>query len=261
MNWLVIWKLTNIMKIFDITLFWIHIAPSYYWLMYALGFIFGYYILKKRKILKEDELDNLVMYIFFGVILGWRIGYILFYDFSYYLSNISQIITVWKGWMSFHGWALLVIIAIYFFGKKYKKNYLKITDNVVTILPIWLWLWRIGNYLNKELLGKPYSGFLAVEKNWITYFPSPLLEAVLEWLVLYIILNYIFKRSKNPWETSWAFLAFYAIFRFLIEFIRIPDVQIGYIFNLFTMGQILSIPMFIVWIYFWLFFNKNSDAK
>ncbi|MDD2565329.1 MAG: prolipoprotein diacylglyceryl transferase [Candidatus Gracilibacteria bacterium] len=247
------------MKIFDITLFGIQIAPSYYGLMYAMGFIFGYLILKRRKFLAETELDSLVTYIFFGVILGGRLGYILFYDFSYYLSNPSQLFAVWKGGMSFHGGAIGVIIAMYFFAKKYKKSYLKITDNIVTILPIGLGLGRIGNYLNKELLGRTYSGFLAVEKDGAKYFPSPLLEALLEGLVLYFILNYIFKKSKTPGETSGAFLTFYAVFRFLIEFIRVPDIQLGYIFNWLTMGQILSIPMFIVGIYFWLFFNKNSN--
>ncbi|EKE28600.1 MAG: hypothetical protein ACD_3C00040G0001 [uncultured bacterium (gcode 4)] len=258
------------MKIFDITIFWVHISPSYYWLMYALWFIFSYLILRKRKCFSEKELDSLMLYVFIWVILWGRLWYVLFYDFSYYLKNPLDIIATWKWWMSFHGWVLWVIIAMILFTiknyrvslkkasiKDFKKQFLKVADNVVSVLPIWLGLWRIGNYLNKELLWREYAWFLAVEKNGKYYFPIPLLEALFEWLILYIIVTIILKKSKNPWQTGWAFLFFYGIFRFTIEFLRVPDAQLWYIYWLLTMGQILSIPMIILWAYFLLKKNAN----
>lgn len=250
------------MHIFSINLFWITIAPSYYWLMYALGFIGGYLIIRKRWLLSEALLDNLTFYIFGWVILGGRFGYILFYNLVFYLQNPSEILKFWHWWMSFFGGAIWVILAMILFAKKYKKNFYDIADNVVTILPIWIGLWRIWNYLNKELLWFEYSWFLAVYKDWIWYFPSPLLEALLEWLVLYFILNYFFKKRKYLGQIWWYFLLFYWIFRFLIEFVRTPDIQIWYIFWWLTIAQILSFPMILIWIYFWLFFKKYpSNAK
>jgi len=244
------------MTIFSVNIFWITIAPSYYWLMYGLGFIAGYLIIKKRWLLSEVLFDNLTLYIFFGVILGGRFGYILFYNLSFYLQNPSEILKFWHWWMSFFGGAIWVILAMILFARKYRKNFYDIADNVVTILPIWLGLWRIWNYLNKELLWFKYSGFLAVYKNWIWYFPSPLMEALLEWIVLYFILSFLFKRRKYLGQIWWGFLFFYGVFRFLIEFVRTPDVQIWYIFWWITIAQIMSIPMILIWLYFWLFFKK-----
>jgi phosphatidylglycerol---prolipoprotein diacylglyceryl transferase len=243
------------MKIFDFTIFGIHIAPSYYWLAYVLGFVFWYLIIRNRKILKENEIDTLGIFIFFWIILWARIGYILFYDLFYYISNPLDILKTWQWWMSFHGWVIWVILAMFLFSYKYKKSFLDLADNIVSILPIWLWLGRIWNYLNKELLWNAYSWFLAVEKNWQYYFPSPLVEALFEWLILYFILNYIFKKRKYLWKVWAGFLFFYGIFRFWIEFIRTPDSQIWYLFWWLTMWQILTIPMIIAWIYFWLFFK------
>lgn len=250
------------MYIFSINLFWITIAPSYYWLMYALGFIGWYLIIRKRWLLSEALLDNLTFYIFWGVILGGRFWYIIFYNLPFYLQNPSEILKFWHWWMSFFGWAIWVILAMLLFARKYKKNFYDIADNVVTILPIWIGLWRVWNYLNKELLWFKYSWFLAVYKDWIWYFPSPLLEALLEWLVLYFILSFLFKRRKYLGQIWWYFLLFYGIFRFLIEFVRTPDAQIWYIFWWLTIAQILSFPMIIVWLYFWLFFKKYTlNAK
>ncbi|EKE29765.1 MAG: hypothetical protein ACD_2C00102G0001 [uncultured bacterium (gcode 4)] len=254
------------MKIFDITLFWIHLAPTYYWLMYALWFVWGYLILRKRKILSEKGLDSLIFYIFLWVILWWRLWYVLFYDLGYYLKNPLDIMATWKWWMSFHGWVIWVVVAMILFTivnhkanpikkfDEFKKHFLSLSDNVVGVLPIWLGLWRIWNYLNKELLWQEYDWFLAVEKNWKYYFPTPLLEALFEWLILYFILSYFFRHSKKPWKTWWAFLFFYWVFRFWIEFFRVPDVQLWYIWWWATMGQILSVPMVIVW--FWLIYRK-----
>ncbi len=247
------------MTIFDITLLWIHIAPSYYWLMYALWFIIWYYIIKKRWIISVNNLDDLFTYVFLGVILGWRLGYTLFYNFSYYINNPLDIFKVWEWWMSFHGWVIWVVIALIIFSKVKKINIWKLGDEVVAVLPIWLWLGRIWNYLNKELLWySPYNWFLAVEKWWISYFPSPLLESFLEWGVLFIILYFVYKKRKFYWQIVALFLIFYGIFRIFVEaFFRTPDVQIGYIMWYFTMWEILSLPMILIWIYIYIKNKKN----
>ena len=246
------------MTIFNINFLWFQISPSYYWLMYALGFIAGYLIIKKRKIIKKEILDDLILYIFFWVIVWWRLGYVLFYDLGFYIDSPLSIIEIWKWWMSFHGWVIWVVIAMIAFAKKYKINFYKLSDEITAILPIWIWLGRIWNYLNKELLGfSPYNWPLAVYKNWIWYFPSPLLEAILEWIVLFIILNIIYKKKKFNWQIACLFLIFYSIFRIIVEiFFREPDAHIWYILWFLTMWEILSIPMLIFWIYFYFRLKK-----
>ncbi|MDD3793565.1 MAG: prolipoprotein diacylglyceryl transferase [Candidatus Gracilibacteria bacterium] len=229
--------------------------------MYALSFIVGYYILYKRDAIDRDKLDDLFLYIFLGVVLGGRFGYIFFYDFSNYLSNPVDIIKVWEGGMSFHGGVLGVILAMIIFSKKYKIGFLKLADQITLVLPIGLGLGRIGNYLNKELLGySGYDGFLAVYLNNVGYFPSPLLEAFLEGFILFLILNYLYiKKILKKGQIASLFLVFYAIFRIFVEvFFRQPDVQIGYILGFFTMGQLLSIPMLIVGIILFLRFKNDK---
>lgn len=248
------------MTIFDITLFGIHIAPSYYGLMYAIAFLAGYYYILKKDILTKDQLESLFLYVIFWVILWGRFGYILFYDLSFYLNDISNIVKVWQGWMSFHGWAIWLILSVILFAKVHKVNFYKLIDEIVYILPLWLFLWRIGNYLNKELLWFPYTGFLAVEKNWGSYFPSPLLEAFLEWIVLFVIFYFLYKKRSFYGQIWVAFLIGYWVFRTFVElFFRLPDPQIGYIAWFLTMWSLLSIPMIIIWIIlYFVLRNKNK---
>ncbi len=247
------------MTIFDLNLFWFHIAPTWYGLMYVLGFLAGYMILKKRKVFPGELLDTFLMYIFAGVILGGRLGYVFFYDFSYFIAHPIDILKTWQWWMAFHGGVIGVILAMFLFARKYKMNFYSIADHVTSILPIGLWLGRIWNYLNKELLWMPYNGPLAImAKNGKTYFPSTLLEAIFEWPVLWIILYFFMKYKKTNGQVGWAFLLFYGIIRFCVEFVRTPDIQLGYLlFGWVTMGQILSIPMILVWLYF-AFLRKNK---
>jgi len=265
------------MTIFEITVFWITLAPTYYWLMYAIWFMAWYVIIKNRWIIPFDKMDDLFMYMFFWVILWWRLWYVLFYNLSSYLQDPISILKVWEWWMSFHGWVLWVLLAMIIFSKRHKIKFFVLADQIALILPIWLWLGRIWNYLNKELLWfHPYTWFLAVEKNGEMYFPSPLLEAFLEWFVLYFLLLYFYKkknilmRSKVAltydeenskyhwnWQTAALFLILYALFRIIVEaFFRIPDSQIWYIYGYFTMWEILSLPMFIIWIILYFRFSK-----
>ncbi len=247
------------MTIFDITLFGIHIAPSYYWLMYAIGFLVWYYYILKKNIISKDQLESLFLYVIFWVIIGGRLGYILFYDLSFYLNDISNIIKVWQWGMSFHGWALGLITWVLLFCKVHKVNFYKIIDEIVFILPVWIFLWRIWNYLNKELLWFPYEWFLAVEKNGWSYFPSPLLEAFLEWIILFVIFYFLYKKRTFYWQIWVAFLIGYGFFRTIVEFFfRLPDPQIWYIAWFFTMGSILSIPMIILWIILYFLLKQKN---
>lgn len=254
------------MKIFEINLYWINIAPTYYGLMYLLWFLAWYYIIKKRnkifinimdKSLTKILLDDLVFYIFLWVILWWRLGYILFYNFSFYINNWINIFKIWEWWMSFHGWVIWVIIAMIIFVRKYKLNFYNVSDQVTSVLPIWLWLWRIWNYLNKELLGfSTYNWPLSVDWK----FPSPLVEFLLEWVVLFIILNYFYKKKKFNWQISSLFLILYWIFRMIVEiFFRQPDKQIWYIYWFITIWELLTIPMILFWILFYFYLNNKKN--
>ena len=250
------------MSIFEMTIFWISIKASFYWLMYALWFILWNIILYKRNVIPRKYLDDLFLYIFLGMMIWARLWYVLFYNFEKYLVSPIDILKVWEWWMSFHWWVIWVVIAMFLFSKKFKFSFLKLADQVTLVLPIGIWLWRFWNYLNKELLW--YSGYTwiwAIEINWISYFPSPLLECLLEGICLFIILNFIYIKCKNikTWQIAALFLIFYSIFRIFIEiFFRTPDQNIWYILNYFTMGEILSLPMFLIWVYYFIKLRKNA---
>ena len=244
------------MHIFDITIFWIHIAPSYYWLMYAIWFLAWFHIIQSRKVIDKKIMDDLFIYIVLWVILWGRIGYILFYNFNSYISNPLEILKVWEWWMSFHWWVIWVIIAMILFSRKFKVNFYKLADQVTAVLPIWLWLGRIWNYLNKELLGFSwYTGPLSI--NW--RFPSPLIEMLLEWIILFVILNLVYKKKQFDGQIASLFLILYWIFRIFVEAVfREPDAHIWYIWNYFTLWEIYSLPMIIFWVYF---YNKLWKLK
>lgn len=149
--------------------------------------------------------------------------------------------------MSFHGGVIGVLLAMWYVARAERVSYLKIADAVTSVLPIGLGLGRVANFLNNELFGyAPYSGPFAMLKNGVGHFPSPLLEAVLEGLVLFVCLWLVARKFRFPGSVASAFLVLYAIFRILVEFVRTPDAQIGYLFSFVTMGQILSLPMLLV---------------
>jgi len=242
------------MTIFTLNILWFQIAPTYYWLMYGISFLLGYVFLKKYGKIDNKYLDDLLLYIFIWVIFGGRFGYIFFYDFIYYLQNLSEIYKVWNGWMSFHGWVLWVIVSLLIFSRKYKIWFLRVLDQVALVAPIWLFFWRIGNYINWELLWFSwYTGPFAIYKWDTWYFPSTLLEAFLEWALLLTILLYIYRKQKFDWQIGSLFLIWYGVFRIFVElFFREPDIHIGLLFWVISTGSLLSLPMIIVGGFFYL---------
>ncbi len=236
----------------------------WYSVAYILGIILGW-IYCKKKLIKDKLILNLfddyVTYIIIGIIIGGRLGYVLFYNLNYYLENFSEIFKIWNGGMSFHGGLIGVIIATYFFSKKYKVDMFVFLDLISLSAPIGIFFVRIANFINSELYGKETDimwsvKFLAVDN--VSRHPSQIYEAILEGLVLFILLNYLVKkyRFKKSGFISSFFLIFYSIFRFSIEFFRVPDSQIGYIFLNLSLGQVMSIIFFSLGTF--LFFKKNN---
>ena len=246
------------MKIFELEILWFTIAPSYYGLMYALTFIVGYIIFIKQKWLSQKQIDDLFFYIVGWVIFGGRLGYILFYNLSSYIESPLNIFKVWEWGMSFHWWVLGVLTAMILFSRKNNLNFYKLADSITFIAPIGISLIRFANYLNKELLGFAYNWPLSVDWR----FPSPLLESFLEWIVLFIILFFVRQKQAFIWQIACVFLIGYWFFRIVVEvFVRTPDVQIGYLFGLFSMGTLLSSIMILLGIYYYIRLKKHAKLS
>ena len=225
--------------------------------------MFGWIYCKKKLIEDKkilDLFDGLINYLIIGIIVGGRLGYIVIYNLDYYLANISEILMIWKGGMSFHGGLVGIVVSTYIFSKKNNVNAFIFLDLIAIVAPIGIFLGRISNFINSELYGKESDifwsvKFLAVDE--VYRHPSQIYEAIFEGIVLFLILNYLYRKKVfiNPGVISSIFLILYSVFRIIIEYFREPDIQLGYlIFNL-TMGQIVSIIFLIFGIY--LFFKKK----
>ncbi len=224
----------------------------WYGLMYLFGFLFvwllGLYRVNKTDWTRQ-QLEDLLFYGAVGVIIGGRVGYAIFYDFQANLENPLNIFKIWQGGMSFHGGLLGVLAAFAWFGKKTGKSFFEISDFIAPMVPIGLMFGRIGNFINGELWGK------VTDVPWAMVFPgagplprhpSQLYEAALEGVLLFIILWWFSSKPRPKAAVSGLFLLGYGFFRFLVEFVRIPDAQYGYLaFDWLTMGQILCLPMII----------------
>ena len=234
------------------------IVIRWYSLAYIFGIILGWWLGKKiiNHILKNcnikfniKEFDDLITYLIFSIVIGGRLGYIIFYNLGYYIDNPLDILKVWEGGMSFHGALLGIIIGTYLFSKKKNVPTFFLLDIIACVSPIGIFLGRIANFINGELIGK------VTEVSWSVIFPaidnlprhpSQLYEAALEGAVLFFILNSLIYRQRYKIGTcSYLFLIYYGIFRIISEFFRQPDTQIGYLFNLFSMGTLLSFLMII----------------
>jgi len=231
----------------------------WYSLAYIFGILIGWWFAKKiidfkvrNKIINFGSkiFDDLISYIIISMIIGGRFGYVIFYNFSYYLSNPFDILKIWQGGMSFHGALIGIILGTYFFSKKVKVNSFFFLDLIACVAPIGIFFGRIANFINGELYGKPSNIFWSVifpEIDKIPRHPSQLYEAVLEGLVLFIILTIvIYKKTISTGVVSALFMIFYGFFRIISEQFREPDAQVGYLFDLFSMGSILSFFMILV---------------
>ncbi|HSQ98123.1 MAG TPA: prolipoprotein diacylglyceryl transferase [Rickettsiales bacterium] len=232
------------------------LAIRWYSLAYIFGIIFAWFIInyfnKKQTVFNEKAIsDDFFLYIVLSIILGGRIGYVLFYNTSYYLQNPLDIIKIWQGGMSFHGGLIGCLIGIYLLCKKHKINYWAFCDLLAVATPIGLFFGRIANFVNMELYGRITTskiGIIFPNGGPLPRHPSQLYEAFFEGLILFCILFCLARFTKirrQEGVLSGLFLIGYSISRFSIEFFREPDSQIGYILQYFTLGQILSLPIFI----------------
>ena len=247
-------------QIFSIEIRW-------YSLAYITGILLGW-ILSKRIFISnpslKEKFDDFITYIILGIIVGGRLGYVIFYNLEYYSNNLTDVFKVWQGGMSFHGGLIGVIAVSIWFSKKNNQDPFSYLDVVSIVAPIGIFFGRIANFINSELYG------IETDMPWAVKFiqidnlyrhPSQLYEAFFEGLILFFILIYFRNKGfmKISGLISSLFLIFYSTFRFVIEFYRVPDEQLGYLFFNLTMGQIISFAFFLVGAY--LFTTKYEITK
>jgi phosphatidylglycerol:prolipoprotein diacylglycerol transferase len=237
----------------------------WYSLAYILGIVIGWSLCKKIFIKNSEineKFDDYITYLIIGIILGGRLGYVIFYNFSYYLNNIFDIFKIWQGGMSFHGGLLGVIISSFLFAKKNNQNPFSYLDQVSLVAPIGIFFGRLANFINSELYGRttdlPWS-VIFIKVDNLSRHPSQLYEAILEGVILFLVLMYFVNKNylRKPGLISALFLIFYSLFRFIIEFFRVPDEQLGYLILNLTMGQMISLVF--VTIGTILFYRKNEN--
>ena len=234
------------------------IAIRWYSLAYIFGIFIGWWFGKKiiTHIFKNyylkfniKEFDDFITYIIISLIFGGRIGYVIFYNIEYFILNPLDIFKIWEGGMSFHGALIGIILGTYLFSKKRNIPVFFLLDIVACVSPIGIFFGRIANFINGELIGKVTTlswGVIFPAAGMLPRHPSQLYEAMLEGLVLFLILNIlIFKQKYKIGTSSYLFLIFYGIFRIISELFREPDIQLGYLFNFFSMGTILSFLMIV----------------
>ena len=238
---------------------------------YSLAYIFGILIgwLYCKKILIKDKnisklFDDLISYLIIGIILGGRLGYVIFYNLEYFSSNPIEILMIWQGGMSFHGGLLGVLASTIIYAKKHNVNKFIFLDLIAGSAPIGIFLGRIANFLNSELYGRETDILWSViftKIDNITRHPSQIYEALLEGVILFFILFFFIKKNYllKPGLISSLFLIFYSLFRFLVEFFRVPDEQVGFIYLNLTMGQMISIIFFAFGLF--LFLIKKNENK
>ena len=240
---------------------------------YSLAYIFGItlgWLLCKKLFIKNSNInknfDDYITYLIIGIIIGGRLGYVTFYNFNYYINNIFDIFKIWEGGMSFHGGLIGIVVASVLFAKKHNQNSFIYMDLVSLVSPIGIFFGRLANFINSELYGIPTEVPWAVkfiQIDNLSRHPSQLYEAILEGVILFALLLYFRKKNylEKPGLISSLFLIFYSIFRFIIEFVRVPDEQLGYLtFNL-TMGQVISLIFILIGITLFYFKNENNKIK
>ncbi|MEX2517353.1 MAG: prolipoprotein diacylglyceryl transferase [Gammaproteobacteria bacterium] len=231
------------------------LAIRWYGLSYIAGIVLGWWLLRRRgphQGWDNDAIADLVFYVVLGVIIGGRLGSVLFYNLPYYLDNPFAVLKIWQGGMSFHGGLIGSLLAVWWFARSRGRTFFAATDFLAPVVPLGLCFGRIANFINGELWGKP------TDLPWAMVFPDPaagglarhpsqLYQAALEGLLLFVILWIYSSRPRPTMAVSGLFLIGYGTLRFLVEFVREPDAQLGYLaFGWLTMGQLLCIPMILI---------------
>ncbi|MDO5067829.1 MAG: prolipoprotein diacylglyceryl transferase [Propionibacteriaceae bacterium] len=241
----------------------------WYGLMYLLAFAMAYLLMRRRlrhepyasittpKPWGTGDVEDLLMYAIAGVIVGGRLGYVLFYEPAAFLANPGNIIRVWDGGMSFHGGAIGVVLGIWFFAWRRKRPFLQVADFLVPAAPLGLAAGRIGNFINGELWGREAPDGLPWAMRFPTggltlRHPSQLYQALLEGVLLFLLLWAYARKPRLRGQVAAAFLAGYGCFRFIAEFWREPDSQLGLLSFGLSMGQWLSVPMIVAGVVLWL---------
>lgn len=243
----------------------------WYGLMYVAAFssVYFLWVYRSNKLVQyagskwnTDAISDLIFYGALGAVLGGRLGYVLFYKPAYYAENLLEVVYLQNGGMSFHGGLLGVIVGIYLFSRKYQMSLLGVGDFVAPVAPLGLFFGRMGNFINQELWGKVTDvpwGMVFTNGGPLPRHPSMLYEAFLEGLLLLAVLWYVARKPRSPGTLSGLFLIGYGSARILVEFFRVPDEHLQYLFlNWVTMGQILSLPMILLGLWLVYFVGKKA---
>ena len=244
---------------------------KWYSIAYILGIVLGWFyasiIIKNYNNItniNQQDFEDLIIYLILGIILGGRLGYVIFYDPNYYIQNFFEIFKVWHGGMSFHGGVLGVVISTFVFAKVNKSNFFNFTDIIACVAPIGLFLGRIANFINGELFGKvstlPWAVVFPDVDNLARH-PSQIYEAILEGIVLFVLINIFALKKRLLKKTGYIsglFLVLYSILRIISENFREPDKHIGYIYQNISMGIILSIITLLLGSLIIIFVRKNA---
>lgn len=228
------------------------ISVNWYGLMYLIGFALGWMLGRWRASRPDSgwtkvDVDDLLTTVMLGVIIGGRLGYVLFYDLAAYLADPLEIFKIWHGGMSFHGGLLGALAAFWYFAHTRKRSFWQVSDFVAPLVPEAIMWGRIGNFINGELWGKPSDlpwAMIFPGGGEIGRHPTQLYEALFEGLLLFIAIWIYSSRKRKPGQVSGFFAVGYALARILVEFVRVPDAHLGYLaFGWVTMGQTLCIPL------------------
>ena len=247
------------------------IQVHWYGLMYVIGFAAAWWLGNRRAAQPssgwtEQQVSDLIFWGAVGVILGGRAGYVLFYNFSYFLQDPLWLFAIWEGGMSFHGGLLGVVITLIIFSRRYQKNLFDMGDFVAPLIPIGLGAGRLGNYIGGELWGRPtdqrWGVIFPYANDGLARHPSQLYQMVLEGIVLFTLLWWFSSKPRPRMAVSGLFLLLYGSFRSLVEFFREPDSQLGFIaFDWLTMGQLLSLPMMLIGAFLILYAYRKPRNK
>ena len=261
-------------------------ALRWYGLMYLIGFVAAWWLARRRAsaggVIKPEQVDDLIFYGALGVILGGRLGYIFFYNFDQWLADPFVLLRVWEGGMAFHGGLLGVIVAMALIAKRLQLRFFQVADFVAPLVPLGLLAGRVGNFINGELWGGITDAAWGMQVKCAEHLnlcvnklglpadtelspplhPSQLYEAVLEGVLLFLLLWWFSSKPRAVGAVSGLFLIGYGSMRFIVEFVRMPDAHIGYLWgDWFTMGQLLSTPMILAGIAFVIWANRTQKTR